>query len=155
MIIPTLQVTPQQLNTLRHHAEITYPQECCGLLIGTLKGDHKILVEIQAVENAWRQEAPKIWPGETHLTQEERYAIAPTTLLATMKAVRNRNLVIIGIYHSHPDHPAIPSEFDRAYAWSYYSYLIIAVEQGKAIDIQSWSLTDDHQFQREEVRESI
>jgi proteasome lid subunit RPN8/RPN11 len=63
----------------------------------------------------------------------------------------DRNLDIIGIYHSHPDHPAVPSEFDRAIAWSQYSYIIVSVQQGKACDLKSWSLDDDHQFQPEEI----
>jgi proteasome lid subunit RPN8/RPN11 len=72
-------------------------------------------------------------------------------MLKAQKQARDRNLDIIGIYHSHPDHPAVPSEFDRAIAWQQYSYIIVSVQQGKACDLKNWSLDDDHQFQPEEM----
>jgi proteasome lid subunit RPN8/RPN11 len=72
-------------------------------------------------------------------------------MLKAQKDARDRNLDIIGIYHSHPDHPAVPSEFDRAIAWQRYSYVIVSVQQGKTCDLQSWSLDDNCQFQSEEI----
>lgn len=145
----TLHLTAEHLQTLRHHAETTYPQECCGLLVGTIHNDHKILVEVKPVANAWQQQSQEYWPEETTHTTSDRYAIAPETLLAEMKAARTRHLDIIGIYHSHPDHPAIPSELDRVLAWPQYSYIIISVTTGQAVDCQSWSLDENHQFQSE------
>lgn len=72
-------------------------------------------------------------------------------MLKVQKEARDRQLDIIGIYHSHPDHPAIPSEFDRLCGWQAYSYIIVSVLQGKARDVLSWSLDDNHQFQPEEI----
>jgi proteasome lid subunit RPN8/RPN11 len=72
-------------------------------------------------------------------------------MFEVQKEVRSRNLDIIGIFHSHPDNPARPSEFDRAIAWQSYSYIIVSVQQGKACDLKSWILDDDHQFQPEEI----
>jgi proteasome lid subunit RPN8/RPN11 len=71
--------------------------------------------------------------------------------LRVQKQARDRELDIIGIYHSHPDHPAIPSEFDRAIAWHHYSYIIISVQQGIASDLRSWTLDPHHQFQPEDM----
>jgi proteasome lid subunit RPN8/RPN11 len=70
-------------------------------------------------------------------------------MIQAQKQGRDRNLIIIGIYHSHPDYPAIPSEFDRVCAWSDYSYIIISVEKGKTTDLQNWILDQHHQFQSE------
>jgi proteasome lid subunit RPN8/RPN11 len=72
-------------------------------------------------------------------------------MLKAQKDARDRNLDIVGIFHSHPDHPAVPSEFDRAIAWQQYSYIIVSVQNGLARDLKSWSLDDDDQFQHEEI----
>jgi proteasome lid subunit RPN8/RPN11 len=88
----------------------------------------------------------------TFLTSERRYTIAPETLLAAQRYARDRQLEIVGIYHSHPDGLAIPSECDRLWAWQQYSYIIASVREGKTVDIQSWQLDSDRQFQREEIR---
>ena len=84
-------------------------------------------------------------------TKGYHYWIAPEEMLAAMKDARQRNLEIVGIYHSHPDHPAVPSECDRRLAWSQYSYLIVSVLQGKATNAQSWVLDENHQFQPEAI----
>ena len=84
-------------------------------------------------------------------SKRNRFSIAPQVMLQMQKAARERHLDIIGIYHSHPDNPAVPSEFDRAIAWSSYSYIIVSVEQGQATDLNSWTLDEDHQFQPEEI----
>ena len=84
-------------------------------------------------------------------SKRNRFSIAPQVMLQMQKAARARHLDIIGIYHSHPDNPAVPSEFDRAIAWSLYSYIIVSVEQGQATDLKSWTLDEDHQFQPEEI----
>jgi proteasome lid subunit RPN8/RPN11 len=72
-------------------------------------------------------------------------------MLQAQKDARDRHLDIVGIFHSHPDHPAVPSEFDRAIAWQRYSYIIVSVQQGQACDLKSWSLDDDQQFQPEAI----
>ena len=84
-------------------------------------------------------------------SKRNRFSIAPQVMLQMQKAARKRHLDVIGIYHSHPDNPAVPSEFDRAIAWSSYSYIIVSVEQGQATDLKSWTLDEDHQFQPEEI----
>ncbi|MEW6498957.1 MAG: M67 family metallopeptidase, partial [Cyanobacteriota bacterium] len=88
---------------------------------------------------------------ERKLSRRHRFSIAPQVMLKAQKDARDRNLNIIGIYHSHTDHPAIPSEFDRAIAWSQYSYVIVSVQQGSACDFKSWSLDEEHKFQPEKI----
>jgi len=151
-----LKLHSHHLQAMQTHAESTYPEECCGLLLGQLSDDEKILIEVLLTENSWDAEAVEAFQaveGSAQLdtTKRTRYSIAPEAMLKAQKDARDRNLNIIGIYHSHTDHPAIPSEFDRAIAWQQYSYVIISVQQGKACDFKSWSLGDEHQFQPEEL----
>ncbi len=89
--------------------------------------------------------------SELATTKKRRYVIAAATLLQVQRAARVRHLDIIGIYHSHPDNCATPSEFDRLCAWHQYSYIIVSVQQGKAGDLLCWSLDRDNRFQPEEI----
>jgi proteasome lid subunit RPN8/RPN11 len=152
-----LTISRQHFQLMIAHAEQTYPHECCGLMMGKINENwDKQLVEIIPTENAWNAETSNNFEiletsQEVVTTTEHYFTISPQAMLKAQKQGRDRNLVIIGIYHSHPDHPAIPSEFDRVYAWSEYSYVIISVEKGKATDLQNWSLDDNHQFQVEEL----
>lgn len=141
---------------MQTHAENSYPHECCGLLIGQLSGDNKTLIEVLPVENSWDEATADEFrdvagSAELGKTRRERYAIAPKTLLEVQKQARDRQLNIIGIYHSHPDHPAVPSAFDEAIAWQQYSYIIISVRQGNAADLRSWTLDNQHHFQLEKI----
>lgn len=137
--------------SIRAHAESTYPEECCGLLLGQVTGDVKTLVEVWPTKNAWSAESEDNWPEQTGLTEKRRYAISPADLLKAMKDGRDRSLEIIGIYHSHIDCAAVPSEFDRAGAWPQYSYIIVSVRQGASQEFLSWSLDTDSNFQAEEI----
>ncbi len=139
-----------------------YPSECCGLLVGQrvfvanqtpAREDHRQVVAVVATENAWEPGGLDNGPGDDggH-SDRDRYAIDPSDLLRVQKSAREQELEIIGIYHSHPDHPAMPSECDRALAWPVYSYVIVSVIEGKVADLKSWRLDDQHQFQSEPVK---
>jgi proteasome lid subunit RPN8/RPN11 len=140
------------LQAIQAHADRTYPEECCGLLLGTIAADEKVVHEVYTTPNAWDQDVATVLNDREGLTKTRRYWIAPEDSLAAMREAHQRDLDIIGIYHSHPDHPAIPSECDRAIAWSQYSYLIVSVEQGTAIDCRSWILNEQHQFDPETIQ---
>lgn len=146
-------LSTKHLCAIRAHAESTYPNECCGLLLGLTQD--KTLVEVMATENAWSAELAESFSSIHVLadvaTKRSHYIIAPEVMLKAQREARDRQLDIIGIYHSHPDHPALPSEFDRVCAWEQYLYIIISVQQGKSATLKSWSLNDDHQFQLEEI----
>jgi proteasome lid subunit RPN8/RPN11 len=151
-----LKLAVEHLRSICAHAESTYPQECCGLLLGELSQNSKTLVEVVATENAWSAEAVESLQKidatlDSGTNKNSHYTIAPEVMLKAQREARDRQLDIIGVYHSHPDHPAIPSEFDRLCAWQPYSYIIVSVQQGKAGELQSWGLDDDHQFQPEEI----
>ncbi|OKH51990.1 Mov34/MPN/PAD-1 family protein [Scytonema sp. HK-05] len=148
-----LKLLPKHLQTMSAHAETTYPEECCGIILGNLTSEGKTVVEVMPTENAWNAETAAELPGDDTLdySKRQRYAIAPQVMLQAQREARDSKLNIIGIYHSHTDHPAIPSEYDQKLAWQEYSYIIVSVQNGKAGDIKSWSLDDNHQFQQEVI----
>jgi proteasome lid subunit RPN8/RPN11 len=150
-----LQVNWEQIEQIKAHAEKTYPEECCGLLVGKIERQQKrlqkILWEAIATENSWNDESELAKLSKTPGSKRDRFSIAPSVLLKWQKEARDRHLSIIGIYHSHPDHAAIPSEFDRAIAWQQYSYIIVSVREGRAIDFRSWAIDETHRFQPEEI----
>jgi proteasome lid subunit RPN8/RPN11 len=151
-----IKLSQEHLQTIRNHAESNYPDECCGIILGYLANEGKSVKEVIPTENVWNTEAAAEFPGErTAESKRRQYAIAPEVMLKMQKEARDRSLNIIGIFHSHPDHPAIPSECDRLYAWQGYSYIIVTVQNGKAGELLSWSLDDDHQFQAEAIENII
>ncbi len=151
-----LKLYAHHLQAMKNHAKSTYPEECCGLLVGQRSGDTKTLIEVLPTDNSWGDEAVDTFQSSEGSAQRKsskrnRFSIAPIVMLKAQKDARDRNLDIIGIFHSHPDYPAVPSEFDRAIAWQQYSYIIVSVQQGLACDLKSWTLDDDQQFQPEEI----
>jgi proteasome lid subunit RPN8/RPN11 len=151
-----LQLHPDHLQTIAHQATRQYPNECCGLLLGTIyASNNRITQQIWPTQNSWTIESERDFldnnqPKLAH-SQRDRFAIDPRDMLTAQRHARDRNWVIIGIYHSHPDHPAIPSERDRQQAWPHYSYLILSVQQGQVVDQRSWQLDEHHQFQPEAI----
>ena len=149
-----LQLSSHHLEAIRQHGESNYPHECCGLLLGKASNGSKTVVEVRATQNVWNAEAAQLFVvvEENRATNQlSNYAISPQTMLAVQKEVRDRTLQIIGIYHSHPNHPAIASECDRLYAWEQYSYIIVSVMAGKAQKLLCWELDSDRTFQAEEI----
>jgi proteasome lid subunit RPN8/RPN11 len=114
------------------HAHLTraYPEEGCGVLLGR-DGEPRVVERVIGLENR-RQDS-----------RGRRYLIAPEQFLAAEKEARAAGLDVVGFFHSHPDHPAQPSAFDRKHAWPYYSYLIASVERGRVTDLRSWRLAGD------------
>ncbi|XZN97046.1 MAG: Mov34/MPN/PAD-1 family protein [Microcoleus sp.] len=147
----SIALSQTHLLSIRSHAENTYPEECCGLLLGTIAGNVKTLVAVWPTKNAWSAETEDNCSDSKLLTKKRRYAISPQDMLEGMKEGRDRNLEIIGIYHSHPDGQAIPSECDRTLAWPQYSYIIVSVPQGRCEDVRSWTLDRENKFQAEEI----
>jgi proteasome lid subunit RPN8/RPN11 len=150
-------LTSHQLQTLHAHAEQQYPEECCGLLLGRSLTDEseESRVQVEAIcpaENVWEEQATLddeagILNGKAH-----RYRIAPDFFLRSQTYARGNGWDIIGIYHSHPDQAAIPSEWDRQWAWPEYSYMIISVLQGVVRDVQSWTLDDNSEFHPQKLQ---
>lgn len=129
----TLTVGVSELDRIRRHGESDYPHECCGLLIGSFDAaGGKVADEIFPISNA-REEAAK----------RNRFLIDPADLMRGEKYARQRRRDVVGFYHSHPDHPAVPSAFDLEHAWPVYSYVIVSVRDGRAEDLFSYELRSD------------
>lgn len=124
--------TQDLLDAIGAHGERTYPEECCGFLLGEMGPEGNRVVALHPVEN--RQEE----------NRERRYVITPADYNTADRAARAQGLDIVGIYHSHPDHPARPSETDLAEAtFPGYTYVIVSVKQGRAADLTAWTLAPD------------
>jgi proteasome lid subunit RPN8/RPN11 len=124
------------------HAEADFPHEACGLLVGRDDPDGARHVEVaRALPNTREAEA-----------RHHRFLIAPADLVREERRVRAEGREIVGFYHSHPDHPAVPSRHDLEQAWPLYSYLVVAVRAGRAEQALSWRLSDDRaRFDPEEL----
>lgn len=117
----------------------TFPDECCGFLLGTEKRDERVVEEIIVVDNA--KEGDK----------RRRFEITAKDYLKAEKYAEEKNLTLLGVYHSHPNHPSIPSEHDRVVAQPFFSYIIIAVREEEFVSLQSWRLNDELEFEEEKV----
>jgi proteasome lid subunit RPN8/RPN11 len=136
----TLHMPRELLLQIWDHGERTYPEENAGLILGTLKGDDRWASKLFPLENKSQSES-----------RHNRYLIKPEDMLAGEQEAERLSQEILGVFHSHPDHPAEPSEFDRQWALPWYSYLITSIDRGQALESRSWRLTDDRSHMYEEV----
>jgi proteasome lid subunit RPN8/RPN11 len=138
----TLLLDRERMMALQQHVEGTYPYEGGGLLIGQVdEQGRKIVTEIKPFENqrAIEDQHNRILITDQMYREGEEYA-------------DGKGLLLIGFFHSHPDHPARPSEFDREHALPWWSYVIVSVQQGKAAETLSWELKEDRStFCSEEI----
>ena len=124
---------------IRQHGIETYPHECCGALLGKdQNGEGREIVAVLKLANQ-RDDSPR-----------NRFSVAPRDVIDADKAAQANGLEVVGWYHSHPDHPAKPSQYDREHAWPWYSYVILKVEKGAAREMTSWRLNEDRKEYREE-----
>lgn len=132
----------QQEDEIRRHAVEEYPHECCGLLIGRFdETARKRVFEIYPVSNARERE-----------DRHNRSLILPEEYMRGERYARQLGLEVVGNYHSHPDHPAAPSQFDLEHAWPTWSYVIVSVREGRASDLRSWEMKEDRsRFDEEEI----
>lgn len=137
-----IQLEENQRDEIARHAERDYPYECCGLLLGSYEAPGlKSIVEIYAISNAREEQAKR-----------NRFLIRPEELLQGEQYAAERGLDVIGFYHSHPDHPAVPSQYDLEHAWPVYSYIVVSVMAGAAGDLRSWEMESDRStFTEEEI----
>ena len=101
------------------HAEATYPRECCGVMLGTVQGDQKLVTVAHGLDNAYEG------------GQEDRYEIRPVDLLRVEREAREQKLSVIGIFHSHPDCDAYFSKTDLEHSCPWYSFVVLCVRQGR------------------------
>lgn len=127
-----LSIPQELLDKIHAHAESTYPDEGAGLLMGRIENGQREVLSILPVNNA-REVAAR----------HHRYLITAEDMLHGEKVAEERDQQILGVFHSHPDHPDRPSEFDREWAIPWYSYLITSVKDGRAVGSTAWRLADD------------
>jgi len=136
-----LRISKDLLAQIQAHGERAYPEEGAGFLLGS-EGANRTVQTIYVLSNAREDSA-----------RHNRYLITPEDYLkAEIEAGRLR-LNLIGVFHSHPDHPNRPSEFDRDWAQPFFSYIITSVDSGKAIESRSWRLLEDRsEFEEEKIQ---
>ena len=135
---------------MERHAEREYPRECCGLLVGRIvdEGRTRIIHATHPVQNVFSDE------GEHY----HRMAIEPLEYARAERRYAAEGLGVVGNYHSHPDHPAVPSQYDLEHLapWPTMSYVVVSVREGKAVDLRSWELLPDRsRFDEEEVSKEV
>jgi proteasome lid subunit RPN8/RPN11 len=143
----TLELNHAQTEAIGRHAAQDYPCECCGVMLGKVKAACKQVSEIVPLKNLRNDpvRAQESLPVEDPASETERnrFLIDPLDQLRVEKEARARGFEVLGYYHSHPDHPARPSIYDREHAWPRYSYVIVSVERGIAKDLTCWVLAED------------
>ena len=121
---------------IRTHGRTAFPHECCGALLGR----DSVVHEAFALPNS-TEEGPR-----------RRFLVRPDDYRAAEKRARETGLELLGFYHSHPDHPARPSQYDLDHAWPSFSYVIVSVMAGEDKVLTSWRLKDDRsEFAEENV----
>jgi len=143
-ITPTLRISAEIAQKIREHGAQGYPNECCGALLGrdadgtsatttgggVIQPPREILALFPLVNR--RDDSPR-----------NRFSVTAEDVRDSEKVAREKGLDVVGWYHSHPDHPARPSQYDREHAWPWYSYIIVSVANGKPQEMTSWRLSDD------------
>lgn len=133
-----LKISNELVTQINAHMEAAYPEEGAGFLIG----DEGEVREILALSNAREDEA-----------RHNRFLITPEEYLKAELKADSLGLSLIGVFHSHPDCPNVPSEYDREWAQPFFSYIITRVDEGKAVSHRSWRLVEDRtQYEEEEIK---
>jgi len=126
-------------DAIRTHGTETYPNECCGALIGR----DGVVTATFALPNT-TEEGPR-----------RRFLVRPDDYRQAEKQARDAGGDLLGFYHSHPDHPARPSQYDLDHAWPYFSYIIVSVRAGAPEDMTSWRLREDRStFDQEDLTDA-
>jgi proteasome lid subunit RPN8/RPN11 len=133
-------IEPPIRQLLIEDAVNTFPDECCGFLFGREETDGtRVVIDILVVDNS--KEGDK----------RRRFEISPLDYMTAEQHALDHDWTLLGVYHSHPNHPAIPSEHDRVAAQPYFSYLIISVLNNEIITLRSWLLNEEQQFEEEKI----
>ena len=164
-----IRLEEQHLEAIRQHGARAFPHECVGVLLGTIDAQDgtagaKAVHEVRALDNTFApsEEFERSVLGHDNATdaletvetvgQERRYLISPDTMFRLMQEERRTKQKVLGFYHSHPDHPARPSVYDREWASPWYTYIIVSILDGNPDALTAWQLADDRaSFNPEEL----
>ncbi len=133
-----LKIGQGDVENIHRHAREAYPEECAGAIIGMNTGEMKVVVDVWPAENTHKDE------------RSRRFLIEPLQIKKFEEQADERDMDLLGFYHSHPDHPAEPSEYDREHAWPGWSYVIASVSGEEIEATRSWLLKDDRSGYDEE-----
>jgi proteasome lid subunit RPN8/RPN11 len=136
-------IEQKTLNEMHRDALQSFPDECCGFFFGKESNEERIITDVLIVNNS--KEGDK----------RKRFEISPQDYLNAERFADEKGLQLLGVYHSHPNHPSIPSEHDRVAAQPYFSYIIISVKENEIADIRSWQLNDNFQFEEETIENQL
>ena len=142
MSAPLLKIREELAAQIRAHGVQTYPYECCGAILGRDGDGSREVLALLPLANR-RDDSPR-----------NRFEVTSEDVRLAEKTAGEKRLELIGWYHSHPDAPARPSEYDREHAWPWYSYIIVSVQKREPKDTTSWRLRDDRESYDSEVIES-
>lgn len=127
--------------SIEQEGSAAYPHECCGVMIGHDESHGRIVERLEQMANVWDA-----------AEQRRRFAIDPRQLMKLDRDVAAKGKVVLGFYHSHPDHPARPSETDRQFGWPFYSYVIVSIQNRQPADMTCWMLNEaTEQFEQQEI----
>ena len=137
-------VLPADLaRAIEREGSAAYPNECCGIMFGRDVGDERRVERLEPVTNSYTADE-----------QYHRFSIEPKDLMRAEKSAADAGQLVLGFYHSHPDHPARPSETDRQAAWPFYSYVIVSIGKGEPLDMTCWVLDEGtERFAKQEIQE--
>jgi proteasome lid subunit RPN8/RPN11 len=151
--VPALKMSAEIAQKIREHGAQGYPNECCGALLGRdADGTSDATTGGGAILPA--REILALFPlvNRREDSPHNRFSVTAEDVRDSENAAREKGLDVVGWYHSHPDHPARPSQYDREHAWPWYSYIIVSVANGKPQEMTSWRLSDDRsEYAREEI----
>lgn len=134
-----IHVNEHLLTALKNDAFHSFPDECCGFMLGKENGEERVIEQLIVVNNC--KEGDK----------RRRFEISPSDYLNAERYADDNHLLLLGVYHSHPNHPSVPSEHDRIAAQPYFSYIILSVRKNEFVSVQSWKLNEQFQFEEEKV----
>ncbi|MFZ6028092.1 MAG: M67 family metallopeptidase [Chloroflexota bacterium] len=134
-----LAITAQLLHDLHTHVEAAYPGEGAGFLLGNDGGSRRTVTALVKLENAREEKA-----------RSNRFLLTPGDYAFGEDEADRLGLTLLGVFHSHPDCPNVPSEYDREWAMPWFSYIITRVDDCKAVSDRSWRLLEDRGAYEEE-----
>jgi proteasome lid subunit RPN8/RPN11 len=135
-----IKIEKQLINRIKENGEKTYNAECCGAIFGIQDIGAYFITELLEFNN------------ERSDNRERRYLISPNQYMQSERIAAEKKLDLLGFYHSHPDHPAFPSQFDTEHAFPNFIYMIVSIQKGKAENLTSWKLFEDRNgFEKLEI----
>jgi len=133
-----IELSAEAATAIRAHGAAEYPEECCGALLGEAFGEEARVVRAEPLTNSREDQ------------RRRRFRITPEQYRTVERLADEEGLELLGFYHSHPDHPAVPSDYDREHAFPFFHYVVMAVAAGKPGEVSSWVLAEDRGgFRRE------